>query len=89
MLGGEPGNLARSLEVENMNKIRAFDMFCGGGGSSIGAEAAGALIAGGVDLWKTATDAFKLNFPDASVFNRDLRELSPSAVNKKTGSVEI
>ena len=64
-------------------------MFCGGGGSSLGARAAGALVVGGVDLWETATNAFKLNFPDANVFNKDLRELSPSAVIKKTGQVDL
>lgn len=64
-------------------------MFCGGGGSSLGARAAGVDVVGGVDLWETATDAFRLNFPDASVFNKDLRELSPSAVIRKTGSIDL
>jgi DNA (cytosine-5)-methyltransferase 1 len=72
-----------------MNKVRAFDMFCGGGGSSLGARAAGADVVGGVDLWQTATDTFKLNFPDATVFNKDLRELSPSAIISKTGAIDL
>lgn len=72
-----------------MSKIRTFDMFCGGGGSSLGASAAGAHIVGGVDLWTPATDAFKLNFPTASVFNKDLRVLAPSAVIKKTGAIDL
>ena len=31
--------------------IRTFDMFCGGGGRSYGAEMAGAEIVGGIDSW--------------------------------------
>lgn len=72
-----------------MNEIRTFDMFCGGGGSSLGARSAGAHIVGGVDLWKPATDTFKLNFPAASVFNRDLRELHPSTITQKTGKINL
>lgn len=72
-----------------MTNIRAFDMFCGGGGSSLGAQAAGIEIAGGVDLWKPATEAFKLNFPDAVVFNKDLRKLRPSEVAAKTGKIDL
>jgi len=72
-----------------MSKIRTFDMFCGGGGSSIGANTAGATIVGGVDLWTSATEAFKLNFPMASVFNKDLRELNPLAVIEKTGKIDL
>lgn len=72
-----------------MKKVRAFDMFCGGGGSSLGARAAGADVVGGVDLWDTATDAFKLNFPDANVFNKDLRELSPAAIVSKIGTIDL
>lgn len=72
-----------------MSDIRTFDMFCGGGGSSLGARAAGARIVGGVDLWAPATDSFTLNFPDAAVFNKDLRQLTPSAVIKKTGDIDL
>ena len=72
-----------------MNEIRTFDMFCGAGGSSLGARAAGARIMGGVDLWTPATDSFKLNFQSASVFNKDLRELNPAAVVKKTGKIDL
>lgn len=72
-----------------MGDIRTFDMFCGGGGSSLGAREAGARIVGGVDLWTPATDSFALNFPDAAVFNQDLRKLTPAAVLKKTGGIDL
>ncbi|MCU1720224.1 DNA cytosine methyltransferase [Pseudomonas sp. 5P_5.1_Bac1] len=72
-----------------MDQIRAFDMFCGAGGASLGAREAGATIVGGVDLWGPAVDSFRLNFPDAHVFEEDLRILSPEAVLEKTGPIDL
>lgn len=72
-----------------MTTIRSFDMFCGGGGSSLGARAAGVEVAGGVDLWDAATQAFKLNFSGTNVFTRDLRLLRPSEVLAKTGPIDL
>lgn len=72
-----------------MREIRAFDMFCGGGGSSLGARSAGVEIAGGVDLWKPATDSFKLNFPKAEIFNCDIRKLAANSVSKKIGPIDL
>ena len=72
-----------------MSEIRAFDMFCGGGGSSLGARSAGIKIVGGVDLSLAATSTFKLNFPDAAVFNEDLRKLKHKDVLKKTGRIDL
>jgi DNA (cytosine-5)-methyltransferase 1 len=62
--------------------IRAFDLFCGGGGSSIGAKQAGATPIGGVDLWSIATDAFRLNLPGTETFKKDLLELDLHDVAK-------
>ncbi len=42
--------------------IRALDLFCGGGGSSWGAQAAGAEIVCGVDAWDKAVEAYRQNF---------------------------
>ncbi|SFP97689.1 DNA cytosine methyltransferase [Ralstonia sp. NFACC01] len=64
-------------------------MFCGGGGSSLGARAAGVQVIGGVDLWTPATEAFKLNFPEATVFNKDLRKLTPASVIKQLGEIDL
>lgn len=46
--------------------IRAIDLFCGGGGSSWGAEDAGAQMVGAVDGWDLATATYKDNFPVAA-----------------------
>jgi DNA (cytosine-5)-methyltransferase 1 len=45
--------------------IRAIDLFCGGGGSSWGARAAGVRLVGAVDAWDVATDTYADNFPTA------------------------
>ena len=45
--------------------LRTLDLFCGGGGSSWGAQAAGAQIVCGVDAWETAAATFGDNFRSA------------------------
>ncbi len=72
-----------------MERIKVFDMFCGGGGSSLGARLAGAEVVGGVDMWPIATKAFGLNFPRAKVFTGDLRLIEPSDVVKQTGPIDL
>jgi DNA (cytosine-5)-methyltransferase 1 len=72
-----------------MNQIRVFDMFCGAGGSSLGAREGGAKIVGGVDLWGPAVESFRLNFPQAHVFEEDLRTLTPEEVLAKIGPVDL
>ncbi|RYD85958.1 MAG: DNA cytosine methyltransferase [Verrucomicrobiaceae bacterium] len=42
--------------------LRTIDLFCGGGGSSWGARAAGANIVCGVDAWEFATTIYNENF---------------------------
>lgn len=50
-------------------RLRVLDLFCGGGGSSWGAQAAGAEIVCGVDAWDTAVTAYKKNFTEAKAVN--------------------
>lgn len=45
--------------------IRTLDLFCGAGGSSWGAQRAGAQIVGGVDMWPLAVSTYSANFPAA------------------------
>ena len=45
-----------------MKKPRVFDLFCGAGGSSCGARAAGGTIVGGLDLWGRAGETFERNY---------------------------
>lgn len=69
--------------------IRAFDLFCGGGGSSCGARLAGARTVGGIDIWPLATETFSLNNPGAAVYTEDSRELEPVEVQKRIGRVDL
>ncbi len=71
------------------NGVRCCDLFCGGGGSSCGARAAGAVPVGGVDLWRLATETYSLNFPDASVFTAPIGELSPRRIYKEIGAIGL
>jgi len=69
--------------------VRAFDMFCGAGGSSCGAKQAGATIVGGVDFWPLATRTFQLNFPTAKIFTANLVELDPETVSREVGRIDL
>jgi DNA (cytosine-5)-methyltransferase 1 len=70
-------------------QVRVLDLFCGGGGSSLGAAAAGATPVGGIDIWSLATDAFALNHPGAKVYTKDLTSLRPSVVAKELGRIDM
>ena len=61
--------------------MRTLDLFCGGGGSSWGAQAAGATIVCGVDEWDVATQAYSRNFPGAlTVQSRMTHDTRPSDI---------
>ena len=69
--------------------IRAFDMFCGAGGSSRGAALAGAHIVGGIDSWELATGVFADNFPDARVYTSPVEETEPDRIREEVGPVDL
>ena len=64
-------------------------MFCGAGGSSVGARAAGVEIAAGIDMWSHATDTFAANFPNAEVITNRLEDLDLDAVKKQIGNIDL
>jgi len=70
-------------------QIRAFDLFCGAGGSSCGARQTGVEIAGGVDIWERAAETFALNFPQAKVYCKSVAGLSPRTVAKSIGPIDL
>lgn len=53
-------------------KPNVLDMFCGAGGSSAGARAAGAKVRAGIDAWGLAVQTFQDNFEGAEVHHRTL-----------------
>jgi site-specific DNA-cytosine methylase len=46
--------------------LRGIDLFCGAGGGSWGATAAGVKMVGAVDQWDIATATYSDNFPGAT-----------------------
>jgi DNA (cytosine-5)-methyltransferase 1 len=60
--------------------MRAVDLFCGAGGSSLGAAAAGAEIVAGFDIWPVAARVYAANFPRARFHLCDLAILVESDI---------
>ena len=69
--------------------IRTFEMFCGLGGSSRGAAAAGAVIAGGIDAWPLATEVFADNFPSTQIIASAVEEQDPARILDETGEIDL
>ena len=64
-------------------------MFCGAGGSSAGARAAGAEIVAGVDMCTIATRTFAANFPAARVIHDRLESLDPGSLKSEIGGIDL
>lgn len=69
--------------------VRALDLFCGGGGSSWGAEAAGATVVGGIDAWEVATQTFASNFPHARAIQHRLSERTDPKALGNLGRIDL
>lgn len=68
--------------------MKVLDLFCGAGGSSFGARAAGAEIVCGIDMWDVATRTFSSNFPDAVVKTSRLEDIDPYALREEIGDID-
>lgn len=53
------------------------DLFCGAGGSSLGAEAAGGTLVIAANHWQTAIDVHQHHFPDAAHDCADISQADP------------
>lgn len=69
--------------------IRGIDLFCGGGGSSWGARAAGVEMVGAVDAWSTAASTYRRNFPGARVVETRLNRRSDKALLGDIGHIDL
>ena len=69
--------------------IRSCDIFCGAGGSSAGAQAAGVEVVAGIDMCATATATFAANFPGAHVVTSRLEDVEMAAFTARAGAVDI
>jgi DNA (cytosine-5)-methyltransferase 1 len=55
----------------------ATDLFCGGGGTSLGAEAAGLQLVMAANHWQTAIDVHQAHFPEAGHDCADISQADP------------
>ena len=61
------------------SRLIAADLFCGAGGTSIGAESTGlALVGFALNHWSVAVETHAANFPHARHVNSRLDQVSPS-----------
>jgi DNA (cytosine-5)-methyltransferase 1 len=67
--------------------MRAIDLFCGAGGSSLGAAAAGVEIVAGFDVWPVAGSVYRANFPRARFYLCDLAALDESGIRSIYGDL--
>ena len=69
--------------------LRTIDLFCGAGGSSIGARMAGAQIIGAIDSDPLAVTTYKDNFPKAKVVEGRLDENNGVRLIGDVGGVDL
>lgn len=69
----------------NKTDFIVIDLFSGCGGSAMGFQQAGFEIKVAVDNNKTATDSFKMNFPECVVYLTDITSLSGKELLKAVG----
>lgn len=71
------------------NRVKVIDLFCGAGGSSWGAKAAGAQIVAAFDMWDVAKAVYKDNFPDVRFFSGRIEEHDLDQIVAEVGSIDL
>ncbi len=69
--------------------MKGLDIFCGGGGSSAGARAAGVELVGAIDMCPIATRTYSHNFPAAHVETKKLEDVDLPALRRRIGAIDI
>ncbi|MBU6301435.1 MAG: DNA cytosine methyltransferase [Verrucomicrobia bacterium] len=69
--------------------IRAIDLFCGMGGSSWGAKAAGAEVVAAFDRWSLAGKTHHENFPNTAFFEGRLEDCDAQALVSQIGPIDL
>ncbi len=70
-------------------RLRTVDLFCGAGGSSLGARMAGAEIAGAINSDPLAVATYKANFPEAKAVLGRLNESNGVQLIGNVGSIDL
>lgn len=81
---------ARVLDALNGGRVptlTAVDLFCGVGGLSVGLKEAGFSVLGAVDVSELAIEGYRKNHPGTTVWQQNIRSLSPKTMMKTLGLV--
>ncbi|KAF2753304.1 S-adenosyl-L-methionine-dependent methyltransferase [Pseudovirgaria hyperparasitica] len=79
--------IARTIVSQRSSYI-FLDVFCGAGGASAGARAAGYTIMGGVDIDATKIESFKANFPSSQHYCMDVSEFIQRFAEQHKGQID-
>lgn len=89
----KPYTLADVHKASEQKRFTYISTFAGGGGSSVGYKLAGGHLVAMNEFQEIACDTYKMNFPDAVIFQADIRELNYSkfmtAVGLSEGELDI
>ena len=69
----------------------AVDLFCGGGGLTIGLENAGFDVVAAVEIEPAAASTFQINHPQTTLFTQDIRHVAGKDLleNSPTGKIDL
>src|SRR5262249_16797131 len=80
---------AVNMVRERQRQIRVLDLFSGVGGSSLGAQMAGAHIAAAIDAWDLACHTYSDNFRDAQVYASKCEDVDPNKIKDEIGDINL
>jgi DNA (cytosine-5)-methyltransferase 1 len=75
----------KDCKAKNRKKPKAFDLFCGCGGLTLGLKQAGFDVIGAVDNDHLAVEAYKANHTEVFVWEKDIQKLSVDEIKQKLG----
>ncbi|MBB2805910.1 DNA (cytosine-5-)-methyltransferase [Xanthomonas arboricola] len=67
------------------SRAKAFDLFSGCGGLTLGLQLAGFDVVGAIEVDRKAQETYAMNHPGVRLYGEDIRKLDASAVMKEIG----
>jgi len=71
------------MRVQSAECNKILDLFCGAGGFSLGAHAAGYRTTLAIDIDRKLTSSFGQNFPTATLLHADISEIGAAEIEQK------
>jgi len=75
--------------VKRARRVKAIDLFCGAGGSSWGAQAAGVDIVAAFDMWTVAESVYRDNFPHVKFYSGRIEEHDLARIVEEVGNIDV